>query len=98
MTLLEDFVIDGNFVPGNASSLLQRFSWRTPLHASRSAGNFKDSDSIVSERQQGDARFAANDFGATQPFSMGRRGCLVMLYVPLHDDEWLVFVKGYCIC
>ena len=63
-------VVGGHFVPGGTKVGIP--SWA----ACHSPLNFRDPDSFIPERWLGDARFAEDRREASQPFSIGPRGCI----------------------
>ncbi|CAF9936538.1 MAG: hypothetical protein ALECFALPRED_006883 [Alectoria fallacina] len=63
-------VVGGHFVPGGMRVGVA--SWA----ASRSPLNFRDAESFVPERWLGDVRYAEDRREASQPFSLGPRGCI----------------------
>ena len=66
----EGEVVGGHFVPGGMRVGVP--SWV----ASRSPLNFRDPDSFVPERWLGYIRYAEDRREASQPFSLGPRGCI----------------------
>ena len=66
----EGEVVGGHFVPGGTRVGVA--SWA----ASRSPLNFRDPESFVPERWLGDVRYAEDRREASQPFSLGPRGCI----------------------
>ena len=63
-------VVGGHFVPGGMRVGVPAWT------ASRSPLNFRDPESFIPERWLGDVRYAEDRREASQPFSMGPRGCL----------------------
>lgn len=63
-------VIDGHFVPGKTTVAV------APWAAINSSLNFKYPQKFIPERWLGDERFVNDKLNASQPFSLGPRGCI----------------------
>ncbi|PQE10636.1 Cytochrome P450 monooxygenase protein [Rutstroemia sp. NJR-2017a WRK4] len=63
-------VIDGHFVPGRTTVAV------APWAAVNSSLNFKYPQEFIPERWLGDERFVNDKLNASQPFSLGPRGCI----------------------
>ncbi|TEY53289.1 hypothetical protein BOTCAL_0250g00170 [Botryotinia calthae] len=63
-------VIDGHFVPGKTTVAV------APWAAINSSLNFKYPQKFIPERWLGDERFINDKLNASQPFSLGPRGCI----------------------
>ncbi|MCJ1388900.1 hypothetical protein MMC18_001751 [Xylographa bjoerkii] len=64
-----DFIA-GQFVPGHTSVGVNQWA------ANQSASHFRDPEQFIPERWLDDARYAADDREARQPFSLGPRNCI----------------------
>ncbi|TKW49226.1 Isotrichodermin C-15 hydroxylase, partial [Colletotrichum tanaceti] len=62
--------LDGRFVPAGTTVAV------APWAASHSALNYAEPDAFRPERWLGDPRFAGDKLHASQPFSLGPRGCI----------------------
>ncbi|PQE14396.1 Cytochrome P450 monooxygenase protein [Rutstroemia sp. NJR-2017a BBW] len=62
--------IDGRYVPAGTTVAV------APWAASYSATNFVEADKFRPERWLGDPKFASDKLHASQPFSLGPRGCI----------------------
>jgi cytochrome P450 len=84
-------VIGGHFVPeGTRIQIPQLTSYRIK-------SRWVNGESFVPERWLGDERYARDEKGAWEPFSIGPRGCLGKVYFPASscDDRWKSAVLIY---
>ncbi|KAG4436050.1 Zeaxanthin epoxidase, chloroplastic [Cadophora sp. M221] len=63
-------MIDGHFIPAGTTVAV------APFAAVRSPLNFVDGEKFAPERWLGDKHYASDNLHASQPFSLGPRGCI----------------------